>query len=550
MFPSRALAFALAPFFLVVTLIVSAFFIPVPVQAISFAAFDKMGSADQAEFVAVMVDVAEASLRKAGKADAAARLDQVFANTNPAVSSSEGVAQLEADIDKARSSRVPVQQAMLWTMEYFHIDVPVSVSNDIKAIPEGFRPVTYAEFHAKSPEEQRRIIKAYGLVGALDYFVRDIKERGYKNSYFNTLSEAKLDGEILDFIKTQFPATGPQPGFAGAIKAMEPEQPGGNPGGPMNGVALYVVRHSEGILAAREKAIDEQAVMIPDGRLVFPKKNGVWVTVDKRGNQTPLEDSLQPVAERLRRCMERRQIFAEEGLKACSEEVGVPPAIPAEFNNKAKYGIYLYSHLGHLSNAEATTVYAGMVNTLGKDIVESAAEKVRTAERTPTEDLVTHVKEPYKVRPDGSKVEDYDVPFPPGVIGVYKSQLVAMEVLATEDTDDHYLLYLLKARFQENRRFLPNDADKWTYAKNAYDGLTRAFGREQVQSAAHLIHPATKRLLTGPIMNQQALGATRNDPFEAFEDIPARKDPPGLVKSPSACKEKLVSPDSADLYAA
>ena len=227
-----------------------------------------------------------------------------------------------------------------------------------------------------------------------------------------------------------------------------------------------------------------------------------------------------------------------------------PTVVPTAFDNKEKYGIYLYGRMGHVSDTEASAIYAGMIKVLGKEVVEAAAEKVRTAERKPNDDLVTHVKEPYKVSPDGKKVEDYDVPVPPGVIGVYTNQLVAMEILATEDSDAHYLLYLLKSRFQGNRRLLPQDADKWTYAKNSYDGLTRAFGQAQLQGAAHAVHTATKRLLTGSVMNQQALGATRNEPFEAFEDILARKDPRGYVKAAIAFKENLYSPASVDVETA
>jgi hypothetical protein len=243
-----------------------------------------------------------------------------------------------------------------------------------------------------------------------------------------------------------------------------------------------------------------------------------------------------------------RDVRATPGMGAdASAPSPRPGVVPAAFNTKEKYGVYLYIRMGRVSDTEASSIYAGMVKTLGKDVVEAAAEKVRTAEKKPNDDLVTHVNEPYKVGPDGRKVEDYDAPVPPGVIGVYTNQLVAMEMLATGDSDSHYLLYLLKSQFQTNRRFLPQDADKWTYAKNSYDGLTRAFGQAQVEAAAHVVHTATKRLLTGSIMNQQALGATRNEPFEAFEDILARKDPRRYVRAAIAFKENLYAPASVDV---
>ena len=48
-------------------------------------------------------------------------------------------------------------------------------------------------------------------------------------------------------------------------------------------------------------------------------------------------------------------------------------------------------------------------------------------------------------------------------------------------------------------------------------------------------------------MNQQTLGATRNEPFEAFEDILARKDPRGYVKATIAFNESLLAPASVDV---
>ena len=81
-----------------------------------------------------------------------------------------------------------------------------------------------------------------------------------------------------------------------------------------------------------------------------------------------------------------------------------------------------------------------------------------------------------------------------------------------------------------------------------YSGLEVVAGH--VLAAARAVRAATKRLLTGSIMNQEALGATRNEPFEAFEDILARKNPRGYVRAAIAFKENLFSPASVDVDAA
>src|SRR6267142_1198664 len=116
--------------------------------------------------------------------------------------------------------------------------------------------------------------------------------------------------------------------------------------------------------------------------------------------------------------------------------------LPAGFDTKEGYGMFLYFRQGHVTFGEARRIYTGMVQVLGKDIVEAAAEAVRTAPKTESGNLVTHVPRPVKKGPGGGEVDDYDVPFPPGVIGVYSNPEVAMEVYATHDDDHRYLLYV------------------------------------------------------------------------------------------------------------
>jgi len=284
-----------------------------------------MDAFGQAEYVAVMVDAAEASLRKAGRPDAASRLEAAFANTalGTKTAASEGIAQLEADLDRARSSGASVQQAMLSTLTAFHIDVPASVANDVRASAEGFRPMTYAEFHAKPADEQRRIIKAYGLVGVFDYFARDIKEQGYEKSFYATLVNDRLVGDILDFVRAQFPTAGAQPGFAGAVRRMEPmltaETAAAGQKKPFVAVVLYAMDRGDEVLAERDRKLDERAVMIPDGRLVYADKNGVFWTISNH-ESLKLEEDLQPLARSLQTCMQRRGVFNRAGLDACREE--------------------------------------------------------------------------------------------------------------------------------------------------------------------------------------------------------------------------------------
>ena len=227
--------------------------------------------------------------------------------------------------------------------------------------------------------------------------------------------------------------------------------------------------------------------------------------------------------------------------------------VPASFDRPQTYGIYLYYRMGRQSFADARATYAGLINAMGKEIVEAAAEAVRKAGKTPDGRLKTNVPEPYKIGPGGSKVEDYDVPYPPGVIGVYSDPVVAMERQATEGSDERYLLFLLSARFRQQDYFSPEmrkGTNQWSYARSLLRALISAFGEKDVMEAARAVHAAKRRLITGSIMNQAALGATRNDPLECFEDLLARKNPAGYLKCALAVKENPVDPAAVKLSAA
>ena len=58
-------------------------------------------------------------------------------------------------------------------------------------------------------------------------------------------------------------------------------------------------------------------------------------------------------------------------------------------------------------------------------------------------------------------------------------------------------------------------------------------------AASDAVRTAAKRLITGNVMDQKSLGATRNDPWECFEDILARKNPRGYIKATLAFDQKL-----------
>jgi hypothetical protein len=221
--------------------------------------------------------------------------------------------------------------------------------------------------------------------------------------------------------------------------------------------------------------------------------------------------------------------------------------VPAEYNTKQKYGVFLYFRFGQMPLPDAQATYAQMVKLLGANIVESAAEQVRVAPKTPTgTQLVVTSKPPVVTAPGGTAMPDRTVPASENVIGAYGGPLFAFETLATRGDDRRYLLDLIA----DNNYAAPRDRSrhigKWDYAGTAYARLVSAFGEQAVLDAARRVHGATKRRTDGALMDAQAIGATRNDPYPAFEDILARGNPKGYVRALLAARQKLNSAAEVD----
>jgi hypothetical protein len=200
---------------------------------------------------------------------------------------------------------------------------------------------------------------------------------------------------------------------------------------------------------------------------------------------------------------------------------------PAGYDTPATYGVYLYWRFDHRSPAEAMANYKKMSELLGVPRVEAAAKRVMEAPKAADGNLVVTVS-PYKKGPGGDNVIDYDKPIPDGVIGVYADPLTAMEVLATQDDDRRYLLFMLQRHSPDRRKIDPTS--KWTFADAAYKRLVLAFGEQQVLAAAHVVRVAPKRLSSGGVMTVKELGVKRTEPIETFEDLLASKDARGYVK--------------------
>lgn len=221
--------------------------------------------------------------------------------------------------------------------------------------------------------------------------------------------------------------------------------------------------------------------------------------------------------------------------------------LPADYNNKSKYGEFLYCRYGELPLPQATAAYAQMVKALGQSVVEAAAEQVRAAPKISSgARLVVTAREPVTKTPSGNQAPDYNAPAPENIIGTFGGPLSAFEALATRGDDRRYLLGLLTEENRPGWRTHIDQATKWQYADTTYRRFVIAFGEQDVLQAAHLVRTATKRATSGGVMDPKAIGATRSDPYPAFEDIVTRKNPRGYVRSILAVSQKLDSATAVD----
>jgi len=217
--------------------------------------------------------------------------------------------------------------------------------------------------------------------------------------------------------------------------------------------------------------------------------------------------------------------------------------VPAGFETPATYGVYLYARFRKVPLPAATSNYKKMTDLLGIERVEAAAKRVMDAPKADDGALVVTVN-PYKKGPGGSDMIDYDMPTPESVIGVYADPARAMELLATQDDDRRYLLYLLHNHAPDLRRLDP--ATTWMFADTAYRRLVLAFGESAVLQAAHAVRLAPKRLYSGGVMTVKELGVKRTEPIETFQDLLAQKDARGHVRAALVFAKDLDTATAVD----
>ena len=227
------------------------------------------------------------------------------------------------------------------------------------------------------------------------------------------------------------------------------------------------------------------------------------------------------------------------------EEFDAAGREPASFDDPAVYFPIMCVRFQKVSFDTARSEYDGMLKALGDDAIRKAVQQVRAAPQAGGGLLRVSAQEPIKLTPNGNRVPDPSVPQPEGVIGLVSSPIQAVERLAIQGDDRRYLLWLLTQN-RPSRSSTIDLATIWQYADSTYRQFVIAFGDQDVLQAARQVRTATKRMTSGGVMDPAAIGATRPDPYRAFEDIVTRKNPRGYVRALLAVKRNLKTGPEVD----
>ena len=247
------------------------------------------------------------------------------------------------------------------------------------------------------------------------------------------------------------------------------------------------------------------------------------------------------VAKAMEASQKKHEIYLFERNWAEFDAVGREPA---GLEDPAMYFQAICIRGQRIGWEEAHTEFDGITKALGKDNVLKASEQVHAAPRERFGVLKVTMPPPVKRAPGGAEVEDPDVPLPEGVIGVTASAIRAVERLAVQGDDRGHALWLLTDMNLRGSTLVHET--KWQYAETAYQKLIMAFGEQDVLEASRLVRTATKRATSSDVMNPSAIGATRGVPLSSFQDVLARKNPRGYLRSALLVSENLDSPAAVD----
>ena len=332
----------------VISLFVVGFALPTSSWAVPYERFDKMGIEAQAEFVAVMVEVTKTVVRREGKSDQWIKIDTLFTKVEKGDEFALGIAEYQMNEAKGRvfdlervkkdpkARRLDVEDAWFVTLKKNGIDLSKEAATALLNTMASFHPLTYREYSAKTIQQRMPIIEALATIAWPDFcFRRMVREK--QKTIFNFDDEQI--GDLHKVMDQQFPmASAGQDGFGAVNRRIEaagtnaPEATR-----PMRELESYILdqvgamasnrlddlERQDAALRKQSEELDDRAVLMPDGRRVFPDRKGdLWYFVADKSYK--LEGPDKVLAQKLFDCKEARHIAnGAQALEACREQVGL-----------------------------------------------------------------------------------------------------------------------------------------------------------------------------------------------------------------------------------
>jgi hypothetical protein len=259
--------------------------LPISVSAMPFQQFDSMNILDQAEYIAVMVFTTQAAFRNSGGANYAAQIEQLFATVKPGDSMSDGLAELESNIDELRvhdiknvikdpkARRYDVEIALLVTLKKNNIPITQPFVNAVNNVLVNFHCMTNTEFEALTPAMQRQYIALLAkigyplaLLGDEMKALQESKKPGAEPFSPNAGSYSPEARKLrVDLVAQYFPnGSTDQPGFAEVAKKIRIDyaaRPTAN--GAMYSVYMYLLELEDAELGKQMKQMEDKTYHLP-----------------------------------------------------------------------------------------------------------------------------------------------------------------------------------------------------------------------------------------------------------------------------------------------
>jgi hypothetical protein len=231
---------------------------------------------------------------------------------------------------------------------------------------------------------------------------------------------------------------------------------------------------------------------------------------------------------------------------------------PEGFSSPDMYGAMLLLRYDKFPWPEAVAEYNRMAELLGSRSVESAAQKVHAAPKDKFGNIVrsealglTPMRRSLKKGPSGADVEDNEALAPEGAILVLSDKpLRAFVALATSGDARGYLLRLAAEdavnHVQQLKKIDERKSFDWRYAGASYRRWVNSFGESTILKVADQVRGSRKRLESGNLAAPASIGATRLQPYLAFQDILIHNDVRGYVRAILSFNQNLDSAEAVN----